>query len=1547
MRNTGSGRRSLSAIALVLCLALVGQATLGAAERRVDLDLVGAELAEVFRALAELGDMNIVLDPAVRGTLTIRLNDLPVEEALRLVAYTTGVDYRVVGSTVIVVPSGAVRTGLEPLGIEKFSLTYARTTDVMGAVRLVAGGAKLESDERTNSIIACGSAEELRAIGEVLVMLDVPVQLPPEAIAAESAAAPPESVAESLEVVRLKYVPAQAVADLLAVVVPSDRMRVDSRTNTMVMIVDEPSRERAMKIISEVDVAELSDDVDVSPILSPAVSGKDSAVERPIIETEAVKIIKLAWAPVDKVRAALEVVIDLSKVGMDLRTNSLIVKASPQEIDRIEGVVALLDVPVVTAEEPAVPTAVEESIHMLKLDHASANSARDVLTMIIPPAKMQVDERTNTVVVMADEDTYARAVELARALDVGVPSAQEDVDEEVSVEAITLKHASPGPVRDGLATVVPKDDIIADERTSTLIVRGTSSQHERVRQIVALLDVPVSSGEAADKHGAEPDPSAEPTTNIRAFRLEEADPEAVREGLALVMPKASVHVDERTKSVLVVGLPDELARAEKIVDLLDQPSPDRGEIDQEKAEAAEVRVIGLVHAPAATARETVASIMQDARIAADERSNSLLVVASPSVQRRVAEVVAALDIEIPRPELATEPVAPQDSEVTRVVTLAHAQAAQVREALAPIVPVSSITVDDRTNSLVIVTAQSRMDRALEVIAKLDVEDEEPEAEKAEIVRLQYASPVKVREALAPTIPASRISVDERTGSLVIVGTAAERARALSIIEALDIEVPRPEQGTEPVAPQDPEVMRVVTLAHAQADQIREALAPIVPVSNITVDPRTNSLVIVTAQSRMDRALEVIVELDVEDGDKHVEDVEPAAPRDLEVTRVVTLAHAQAAQVREALAPIVPVSSITVDPRTNSLVIVTDQSKMERALEVIDKLDVDAAAEPTAEIEEPEAEKAEVVRLEHASPTKVREALTPIIPVSRISVDERTGSMVIVGSAAERAQALAIIEELDIEVSKHEPGTEPVAAKDPEVTHVVKLMHAPAAQVREALAPIVPVSSITVDSRTNSLVIVAVQPKMDKALEVIDKLDVEVAPVQEGHGEAEPFAAQPVVVTYRLAYASAESLRPALGLLVPSSEVQIDARTNTLLVKAIPSSQRSVAELVASLDIPVEEPEAPEPQLEVLRVFRLKYASPSEMKSLLGFVAPTAKVQADDRTGSLIVLVPADSLRELEDIIESLDLPPVVAKDEPDPVVTRVYRLNYAMPSDIEKALENFVSGTMTSDPRTSSIVVRAAQSEQAKALELIDSLDCELPQVLIEVRLEELTGDAARKLGIDWTFSGLSFGENAFGQWVSVSMDFLANLTALEESGHANLISRQHTFTVDGKTGKILIGDRIPIMTQEVQEGQAVNRIEFINAGIELSITPKVSSDGTITATVKPVISSVVGWTPQNYPQIRTRELETIVSLKSGQTAVIGGLLHSDEIEGMAKIPLLGDIPLFGELFKKRTTTMNTTELVMLITAYQVNSGQRPAVGPALEGDSFPITVEDMPGGKQ
>ncbi|MBP7165486.1 MAG: hypothetical protein KBB15_07515, partial [Firmicutes bacterium] len=149
-------------VAMVVCLAL-GSTPAAAGSPKVDLDLVGAGIADVFRALAELGNMNIVLDPAVSGTLTIRLHDLTVEEALKLVAYTTGVEYRVVGSSLIVTPPGKPGA-FDPVRVERFSLTHARVNDVMPVLELVADSTKLQADARTNSVIARGPVAGLEQV---------------------------------------------------------------------------------------------------------------------------------------------------------------------------------------------------------------------------------------------------------------------------------------------------------------------------------------------------------------------------------------------------------------------------------------------------------------------------------------------------------------------------------------------------------------------------------------------------------------------------------------------------------------------------------------------------------------------------------------------------------------------------------------------------------------------------------------------------------------------------------------------------------------------------------------------------------------------------------------------------------------------------------------------------------------------------------------------------------------------------------------------------------------------------------------------------------------------------------------------------------------------------------------------------------------------------------------------------------------------------------------------------------------------------------------
>ena len=1439
-------------VAMVVCLAL-GSTPAAAGSPKVDLDLVGAGIADVFRALAELGNMNIVLDPAVSGTLTIRLHDLTVEEALKLVAYTTGVEYRVVGSSLIVTPPGKPGA-FDPVRVERFSLTHARVNDVMPVLELVADSTKLQADARTNSVIARGPVAGLEQVKQVISMLDVAVAPPEAEIPAEAdnakaklpggevpALAP--APVESLDIVKLRHASARSVAGLLSLVVPGGKIQADSEINAIVMLADEVALGRAHEIIAQVDVAPAEVPLAPAPVAIAAAEPKAQA------EADAVKVIKLSWSPADKVAEALRVVIDGVRIGTDSRTNSLIVRANQSELPRVEEIASLLDVPVVAPDTPKAPEAPKpepRALASFTLAYADPIEVQRALALVVPSGAIHPDTRTRSLLVFGTPDETARAREMIALLDVAVPAPAVSSAPEVAkkatqapepdtLKAMVLEYADVQVVRNALSTVLPSENIIVDQRTSKVIVRGTKAQHRLASEIVAMLDVPETVKVGATKP-AEPAPAKA----VHAFRLAQADPIAVREALALVMPRDAVHVDAHTRTALVLGLPDEIVKAGEIVALLDTAMAAQGGPtvaadadaiqDEPKTELPTnvMRLVRLTYAAAAEAREVVASAVPGVGLTADSRTNSLIIVGPDELQARVDQLIAALDVKVDMP-VTGESRAPEVKPVP--------------EAPAPV-------------------------RTLQAF------------------HINQADPAAVRDALALVLPRDSVHVDTRTRTAIILGLPEDIAMASEIVGLLDTtavseQQPRP----EPEPPAD--VMRVIRLEHAAATQIREAISSAVPGVRLTADSRTNSLIVVAPGETQAKVDDLIAALDI--------GVEPP---------VVATAPAEAAP-------------------------------------------------------KPEPEIAEVVRLEHAAPAAVRQALAPTLPESKMSVDERTASIVIVGTAAQREQARRIIAQLDVEVP---PSADEIAAPsapaDPEVLQVFQLSHAPALRVREALAPVVPIASMTVDERTNSLIMNASRSRVVRAAEIIERLDVEIKPVPS---EAAAVAPKPEaeVARYRLANAPAESLRSAVSLLVPASDIQVDSRTNTLLVRAVPGVQQRVAELVQGLDIPVEpaperspkpEPATATPPPEVMRVFRLTHAAASDMKTLLGIVAPSAKMQPDDRTKSLIVMAPASTLAALDELVKALDIPsaPSVQANaqpapEPDPVVTRVYRLNHAVAGDVAKALEGLVKGAVKADSRTSSLVVEAAESQHARALSLIEALDRELPQVLIEARLEELSGDAGRRLGLDWSFSGLTFTPNAYGQWVSVSLDFLTNLTALEEQGKASLISRQHTFTVSGKTGKILIGDRIPVMIQEVQEGVAVTKLDFINAGIELEITPTVSEDGTITATVKPVISSIVGWTPQNYPQIRTRELETIVSLKSGNTAVIGGMLHRDEIESLAKVPILGEIPLLGELFKKRSTTTENTEIVVMITAWQVNPGQRPAVGPATSGEKFPIKLEDAP----
>ena len=247
-------------------------------------------------------------------------------------------------------------------------------------------------------------------------------------------------------------------------------------------------------------------------------------------------------------------------------------------------------------------------------------------------------------------------------------------------------------------------------------------------------------------------------------------------------------------------------------------------------------------------------------------------------------------------------------------------------------------------------------------------------------------------------------------------------------------------------------------------------------------------------------------------------------------------------------------------------------------------------------------------------------------------------------------------------------------------------------------------------------------------------------------------------------------------------------------------------------------------------------------------------------------------------------------------------------------------------------------------------------QINIEAMFVELSSNDARKLGINYTsqdmsdtgsnsgitmnnagtfYAGESYGSQRSGgsHWYNRNWLFThfskinAEIHALIENGKARVVSRPNVTTMSGKDAKILIGGEIPY---ESSNGFGSTTTEYKEYGIGLDLkAPTVDQDGNITTELETQVSRL-DWnnavTKDGYrmPGIATRSAYTTVNIPSGMTMVIGGLLNSDDAKTSQKVPLLGSIPLLGELFKYHNNSHTRTEIVVLITP-RIVSEETPA----------------------
>ena len=349
----------------------------------------------------------------------------------------------------------------------------------------------------------------------------------------------------------------------------------------------------------------------------------------------------------------------------------------------------------------------------------------------------------------------------------------------------------------------------------------------------------------------------------------------------------------------------------------------------------------------------------------------------------------------------------------------------------------------------------------------------------------------------------------------------------------------------------------------------------------------------------------------------------------------------------------------------------------------------------------------------------------------------------------------------------------------------------------------------------------------------------------------------------------------------------------------------------------------------------------------------------------------------------------VAREE---LVTRIYRITYADADDVADALGNFVSkrGRVAFNKGTSHIIVTDTESQIKGIDKFIEEIDLMTPQVLVEVRIYDITSSEGFELGSQWhagrnapltadtilapdeiittelaedrtdtrfgfergddidytdtrdedstitqkrytdppaittnrrrkPFVGASFDRETGGtlrfSLLNDAVDIDLALSILHKQVEAKLLANPRILVLDNETANFEIIREIPYRELlQVAREDPITYTEYKNVGVQLKVTPHIARDGMIRLRIEPEFGVVVGFNAEGAPTVDTRRANTVAMIKDGQTIAMSGLRKRETTKDISKVPLLGDLPLVGGLFKSETESIEINELVIFIT---------------------------------
>lgn len=375
---------------------------------------------------------------------------------------------------------------------------------------------------------------------------------------------------------------------------------------------------------------------------------------------------------------------------------------------------------------------------------------------------------------------------------------------------------------------------------------------------------------------------------------------------------------------------------------------------------------------------------------------------------------------------------------------------------------------------------------------------------------------------------------------------------------------------------------------------------------------------------------------------------------------------------------------------------------------------------------------------------------------------------------------------------------------------------------------------------------------------------------------------------------------------------------------------------------------------VTQEFFLEAAPAAKIMEFLGGMYPDVVFTPHPTMNGFYAKGTVEDLKSIKAALPSLDqVPP------PPPAPRREYMpVNYAKIADMATAVKNLVpEAQVVPDERLSLLIVEGTDDVIARVEEVLANLDRNLEQVMLDCKVVDLSESGTKSLGINWSDSNGSMGTfsttfaeilpslfydqntiaqndlkpgevdpatgtmssgdlGAFNIGTFGRTPFMINATLqmVVTNSDGKVLASPRVATQSGEQAKIHVGDKYPIVFYDSHAGQF--QVNYVDIGTKINVKPEVKTDGYIIVDIEPNVSSLVELINNQYPRTAERTIKSKMRVKDGDTIVLGGMVREEERRSVSKIPLLGDLPILGPLFRTTTDSNSRTEVILMLTTH-------------------------------